>query len=450
MKKLCLVYGLAFAVFLMGCGQGNIRSRGDVTTVGSARVVFDSRLFVGECLFPKPEVEAPFLAAILPGLIDQGVSTLGAMLKAAGKAKSYPLTLQVPLDITTEEAIPQCLQVVRGKFFLELEDLPESGKEAPWIPKNLLPESYKAKMLNAGIWLAEKPDLFLEMPIYRAADGTAAFVAVRYLAYHARLATGAFRSPVGGQSIVVGVSLVAASKAPKMVTSDGVTTFQRNSDIQSAVVDLGRIRPGHEVYYYAPNELRDLASVSQPSRDATDSPTNGSLSAADIAGEGNSLSVLSSRGTLPIASNWVAFGAGTGSTKTGPMTLRVDLISTRDANQFLTLLGETVSDEGTKDAIAHELKRAIVPGFAAGEEQTAAAAQGAAVTSFYTAYKTAQTAVAAYEEMPNANTDTQDLNLLEKAIDARSGQENANFKALVAGLDPPFALNQLVQPDRHR
>lgn len=468
-KVLHVVCILTTVATLVGCASDPATSRGGLSTSGEMSTIHDTRLLAGNCLYGWPEPEAAFLAglaaAVLPSLIDKGVATLASTIKEAGEEATYQVAVERPLQLAKgKEGIPQCLQLVRGHFFTD--KLAVALPEKAWLPAGTsypTTEELWEVLSSLGLTLAGEPELFVEIPVFQARDGSALAASVRQVTYNKHLGSRRFRSSNEAHGLAVNIAFMTPDQTDI-------------AEVPVASLDLGKLQPGHTIVYRTPHELRHEPSSGPTSGAAPGVPPTtvtggtpptpaagplapgtglgpvappGPGAGGPQAAEDTTITVLpvvSTSKMLPLTSRWIPMAL---SENAKPVTVWVQAVDRQDSNRVLTFIGETL--EASKEQVAQVIKTELVPGERERIRIEEATANRANVQAYFTAYSTAETALAEYRTAAfNANGQPiVSLAAVTAALKARAAQEDANTAALIAGRNPPYG-SKLAVPNDHR
>ncbi|MBP2302701.1 hypothetical protein [Azospirillum picis] len=252
MLRAAMVMSVAGA--LNGCSLlGNASSTGTLNVDGRS-ISYDSpqalggpvtgeiaRLFTGRCIY-KPKDSGAAIAALAPALLDFAVDSLGKILTRAGAeravavyaARAYaPPTARsdpAPADAggrlvpeekppqsaaTEQKGLPECVQFVLARFAPGPETA-SIGAASPMLADTLgeTPDVLSGEFGSRGIFLAERPVLFLEAKLITSPDGKVYRLRPTILQYEAGLDT---RQVGGERGLFVEFGI---NSAPNSLASD--------------------------------------------------------------------------------------------------------------------------------------------------------------------------------------------------------------------------------------
>jgi hypothetical protein len=430
----------AILLALAGCTQPTLDVSPRMSADALSATVSDTRLFAGQCLFRVRGEEgagALILGAIVPGLIEGGIHTLAATMKAAGEPKMFTLQLTTPLEMSKAE-VPACLRVVRGEFFRKRPD-----QQQVWTPLAPQGQGLDGQMVHQGIWLAKAPDLFIEIPVSRASDGSALFFEIQYVRYARHL----------------GEANVTGNRPRKVVVRLSVygpnETDAKN--IAAVKLDLGSLVPGHEICYTRPidgdcplpspetTDLQEGAALTTDS-DLLSAPADlGGLISEPAVPAANeaaptfnlSQSRITTLGRLPVTSGWLPVTLSGGDVT--PVNIDVAVMETEPGNPALLFLGEAL--EGSKEELQSAAEQILLHDKRREAEVTAATNAKTNISAYFQALEAAEMARMNYDKAKADNAaDRVSLSIL-----ARKAEEEANLAAIIAERSRPYSI--LTQPE---
>jgi hypothetical protein len=284
---------------------------------------------------------------------------------------------------------------------------------------------------------------------------------VRQITYNKPLGTKRFRSSREAHGLAVNIAFLTASQLSP-------------TEVGTASLDLGKLRPGYEIFYRTPYESKNEASKSQTEASgdgglatvtaapATTESDAGSTAVGDGTGpqgpagqeedegatEDRTLTVpaiISTSKLLPITSRWVSLSL---TDNPMPVTVWVQVVDTQDPNRFLSFLGEVLDE--TKVETAALIKTEVVPGEKERVRLEEANNNLKKVNDYYTAFLNAETKIVDYRQQAfdEQGNPRRSLDAFGLAIGARGAQEQANIVAIAAGRYAPYS--SLIDPIKHR
>lgn len=250
---------------LANCTNRDFREDAAKLESGTYPTVYETQVSVGPCIASKEgESIAALGTALATSLVNQGLNRFGAALGEA--AKEHTDTAEASRNVVVEGKIGPCIQIARGKFYLEparllIEDqatdddtakaeadkklvaeeqrrLAESNSWFEGDDENLIDaDNYDGYQANS-LFFAGKPDFLFEGRIVQAVDPLnstaklAAFTVVPQIVYFdSPIATRLFRSDKD-RAVTVFLAIHEAGKRPDL---------QKNA---AAALKLGRLASG--------------------------------------------------------------------------------------------------------------------------------------------------------------------------------------------------------------
>ena len=144
-------------------------------------------------------------------------------------------------------------------------------------------------------------------------------------------------------------------------------------------------------------------------------------------------------GLLPRQTNWLALVANNEQADRATInkTLRISVAETDPGNPFLKALGTSLKAKAT--TVETEVGNLVVPSQRAAAETQALTAKNTALSAFFTAWATAEEAVAQCESAAGAER-------RKLCIEALGKQKSANILAKLANVSAPYGDSDLVRP----
>jgi hypothetical protein len=348
-----------------------------------------TRAFAGSCLFASAQTKhaAPLLAAILPSLLSVSLDRLGAAFSTAGEAKTISKTAGINTELSARSA-PDCVQLVTGSFYAGTAE----------VSSDVLPASTPSivvvadEMTKRGILLADRPSFFYEGRLKFSADGSAVAIETTALIYRQRYDGSLLGKFSSTRDLVVS----AAISEPASDGNKGTATV--------ASVAFEKLSPGEGLYLFpAPS---------------------------------------------PPSMLWLPYKEPENA---APRVLQLTISETRDANQFLSFVGDVL--KGSKDQLLAQGEELLIP---AKRKEAELKQQQAEQASAKLALDNLAAAKAAEVAARDALDDFRALKVASPA-DVRGQRTaagkavplvlNANGTAAVASLPAPFSSVDLLELD---
>jgi len=354
-----------------------------------------TRLFYGDCVRLTEEEQAKaaiitsIAAAVLPSLVSNTLDRFGKALRGTGEAQSYPVTTQRNIEVEFE-VVESCMQWVRGRL---LDQPPVKPNE---VLAGLGPDESN-RLAELGVYLAEAPDLFIELRLRASADRSALTVAPTYVEYN-RLLKDRSDKPGKTRGLALQLSFHGPGKAANSATAVGTS------------VVLGDLMLGSHRRFTMPYSASDGFELESPWFPTFVSSRPKSLATVDSQTEIDSY----------------------------PMTITATAAETRDANQFLLFLAD-VFDESSGD-IKEVLDTQLIKEKRDKAELDALKDSQAKIASYYTDYANAEAKLIEYCSASKAETAQGRQDRLARSRDVYIAQSNANLSAANAGLARPYEL----------
>jgi len=244
------------------------------------------------------------------------------------------------------------------------------------------------RLQRERIWLADVPELFIELRLLSSSDGTALRIAPALLEYNAHVKPGS--SDSGPRALGLELTLHAAGTDPTAKTA------------RASTLVLGAIAPG-TVRRLLPESETEIADW----RPLVEAPW-----------------------FLAPGSSTVAEGAAT------PYTLTVALTETRAANATLLALADVFDD--ARPVLQDEVERQLLASKREEAEIAALEDTNDRSTAYLDAWIAAESKLAALCAFGEGEEPPDRLVLLEAAKEARTAQLAANVTAIAAGIHQPY------------
>lgn len=259
--------------------------------------IYLTRAFAGACLFASPQTRraSPLLTAILPSLLSVSLDRLGTAFTTAGEAKTISKTAGVNTELTAKSA-PDCIQLISGAFYAGVAAVPgDALPDATPNSKIVLDELNKR-----GILLAERPTFLYEGRLKLSTDSSAVAIETTAIFYRERYDGSFLGKLTSARDLVISAAIAEAG-------SDG-----NKGTATVASIAFEKLSPGQSLYLFP--------TVSPPS-------------------------ML----WLPYRAPEIA----------APRVIQLTVSETRDANQFLTFVGDVL--KGSKDQLVAEGEALLIP-----------------------------------------------------------------------------------------
>jgi len=345
-----------------------------------------TRTFAGQCV-----IATPVKSRALPGSVIEPVISLGVKagvdlfvgaIRRAAEANTTSVSATVNIEID-DWTMPDCVQVIQGRFYSREEDFTKASNS---VSSNI-PGAHE-KFRSIGAYLAEDPRVFFEGQIRRSTDKTAIAIGPSFLAYNEPIGPAA-RSNV--RDLIFSFAISAPGSSPDD-NSGTVGQLQFNDVSFGTWVMYDSLTP--EKISFPETPWIPLVTTEHPV----------------------------------------------------PVTLSITVSETRDANEFLLFVADTLS--GSKEQLETALQKTLVASERiklreqeAESERNRQSDATSRVVDAVQAETEARVAVQKYAALP-AEADAAER--LAAAGDARSKQLKANLAAANAGLAEPFIAEDLV------
>lgn len=389
MKSLKITLALLFFSYAIACAANGGMSDQEPRSV-------TTRIFYGDCIrlteeeMAKAGVIPAIAAAVVPSLVSNTIDRFGRALHSAGEAESFTVTGQRNIEVAPGE-VNLCMQWVRGRL---LDEAPEP------TARHLtgLEDEESDRLAELGIYLAEAPELFIELRLRPSADRTALAVAPTYVEYN-RLLKGRNRNKNLSRGLAVQISFNGPGKTPASATAVGTSLV------------LGDFIVGTHHRYSMPHPLEDGFELESPWFPTfSPPPMPATATEAD---------------TDPQLSE-----------DTFPMTVTATVAETRDANQFLLFLADVF--EESKGDLKEALEIQLIKQKRDKAELEALKESEVKIAAYYTKYADAETNVIEYCNANREDTVEGRKERLSKSRDAYIAQGEANLSAVSAGIPKPY------------
>ncbi len=379
-----IIISLVASTALVACSTAQPPLRG--TPNSATKIMYDTRLLAGECIFlPDGAVAAPLLGAIgaifASELVGATVRTVGEELTKAGEEKTYTVSATRNIVLEEDKVIP-CLHLVRGRFHLD------PVQALAVTPSDIELEGYgdlqHKWFTENNLWLAEKPDLLIELVPIR--DVSSIAFEIGYLAYQKPLAPG---NASGRET----VEILEMSLRPPGIPHN----HEKAPAIQLL---LGTLTPP---FVYHPQNP-DTFDVTPSLR--------------------------------PMQTPWLQIGSSAAVENRVLLTADVRVAETVPENPILKTLGAAFTNSA--DAVESTVKSSLDSASRASAEATEFNTAKTALTEYWTAFGNAETAITACKAAPAADKKA-------KATTARGAQELVNLLASRVG-KKGYPAGELIDP----
>lgn len=365
-----------------------------------------------DCVFTPTSGTAAMLAALLPGLIDTGLSTIKNAIDAAGKSASA--TVQGYVNLPADSPMPVCISIISGRFAVGPDVPAHSSKPPAWF-LNYTPAD------SPGLWQhlftllgeqgvhldyedADAPDLYIEFKVIAAKS----MVADKPSLYFKLVPTFiSYRRPDETiQSVFRPDAVTDLNATISIGSADG-------SSKTSATVDLGYLTVGDRFRL-------NYERLTCPKHAASNDPCL--------------------VGPFVKESPWAPIAL----TPSQPLTVTGSVVETRTASATVAFLGSVFGSE--QSTVSTAIQEAVIPSKARADKAAELEADAKIRTSYVSALKQAATDLLACDKawktpMPpaRADQDALKLNQAQALATARIDEMNLNAAAIAAKKDPVFS-----------
>ncbi len=180
-------------------------------------VVEGLQVGIGACSFAEPRPkdggeDRAILEALATAAISKGVNMLASAIAEAGKTKTWSAAGSRNFQASSS-TFPQCVQVARGRFYLDRTDL------GPWATA----WSGRSEALKSnGLFLADHPDFFFEGEFVGSADQAALSIRPVFSGFVEPIGTRWLR-PGRKRSIAVFLSITPPGTKAALETAPAAT-----------------------------------------------------------------------------------------------------------------------------------------------------------------------------------------------------------------------------------
>lgn len=363
---------------------------------------YGTRLFLGNCYAMHSSNREALGAVLASNLIAAGLDAVGNALKEAAAESKKSVSASVNLEIPFgNDALPQCMQLVRGTFMLR----PSEG--TAWAPEEFeAPDDSRVVLANGT-----KPEFFLEAQLMSVKGQHNGVSFAPTLLMFTKPLSNPTLSWIGGRKLTVDLKLQQAG------TATGLTTG----------MDFGFVRTDAKMF------LVKKGGTSTATAPMPISPLPGGVSSA-----GSAAPIPPIPGAPPPAGSGENGGGGTykpyafetpwivvatTATRT-PWILTATLNEVKPAEPALAFVSGIF--EKTKPALQTELELALIEEKRLAAEAAALAARNTKLDTFDTKMVAAIAALAKCSKEPK----------LENAQAALAAQRRANEAGVVIGRRP--------------
>ena len=381
-----LMITCTLAITLTGCGVfGPFRNN----TAKIPALNGQTRVFYGPCVisFEAEKNESAIANAIVPEIISQGLNRIGIALRQAAAPEPNTSIGHVNIDQSASKISP-CIQFINGSCSSS-----GTGDMSKYLslPQSVNQRLATENMRDAGIFLAKRPNTFIELRLRASGDGSALAVAPTHVEY---------RSNDKNRSTAL---VLLVSFHPPGKSYDG-------SQAKSTTVTLGD-SGGDVIETY----LIDLTQGINAWKPPIESPW------------------------FPRPDSGVIKALPKGkAAPTRPMTLTVGLTETKSANEFLVALADIF--DSSKDTLQEEAEKLLLKSKREAAELTELQVFSTNQTAYITSLAKAQRALLSYC-LSSDTTDTVEgaESRITKSSEAQIAQLEANLAATKAGLALPYS-----------
>lgn len=308
---------------------------------------------LGKCVSQSVAPRADLISAVLTAFVSKGVNLLGVALTAAGQDKIWKATGSRNLDLPATGPLPDCIQIVRGRFRTNGAEAAKPG----WADAMEWQGGGWADLNANGLWLADKPDFFFEGYLVQSTDKSAVSIRPLYAVMNQPLGGRAFRDKE--RAVALFLAFAQAGTRPDLNANP------------SATITLGTMNPGQI--------LRYPSAIPSPAR------------------------------STPYDSAWFLLSDADAHK---PMTVTSLLAETQSGSPFFAFIASIFNDEMVKKEITDRANILVVP--SAGQDAQAAQQQ-AQQSAIATAEAKLGAALAALVDCKRATTDIVTKAIVAKA-----------------------------------
>ncbi len=348
---------------------------------------YGTRLFLGNCYAMHSSNREALGAVLASNLIAAGLDAVGNALKEAAAESKKSVSASVNLEIPFgNDALPRCMQLVRGTFMLR----PGEGKA--WEPEGFnAPDDSRVVLANGT-----KPEFFLEAQLMSVKGQHNGVSFAPTLLMFTKPLSNPTLSWIGGRNLTVDLKLQQAGTAPVLATG----------------MDFGFVRTDSEMFLVKPQR----GGASTAPAPTPISPVPGAPAPAENGGGGG--------GTYrphAFETPWIV--VATTATRT-PWILTATLNEVKPTEPALAFVSGLF--EKTKPALQTELELALIEEKRLAAEAAALAARNTKLDTFDTKMVAAIAALGKCSKEPT----------IENAQAALAAQRRANEAGVVIGRRP--------------
>jgi hypothetical protein len=348
--------------------------------------IIATRTFAGKCVVAAPVRERAILGGVIEPVISLGVKAsidlFVGAIRKAAEANTTSVSATANIEID-DWTTPDCVQIIQGRFYSLDEDF---TKDSNSVSSGIAGAHDKLKTI--GAYLAEDPRLFFEGQIRRSTDKTAIAISPSFLLYN---------QPIGP---------TARSNVRDLVFSFAISPPGSSPNGNSGTV--GQLQ---------------FNDVSFGTRVMYDSLSPDKVSSPETP-------------WIPLATT----------EHPAPVTVSITVSETRDANEFLLFVADTLS--GSKEQLETLLKQTLVESernkLREQQAETERKLHTEATNRVVDAIQIETEARVAIQKYDSLSDDVRPADRLAAAGDARSKQLKANLAATNAGLPSPFLVEDLI------
>lgn len=404
-------------------------------------IPLSDRLYYGPCTVAADGSESVLLSTVLSSVVTRGLSRFGKALRNVAGEKELEFKIHRLIEDVPGDRSSPCMQFVRGRF---LDGAPQNPRVLG-VYKDIAPRVSAEGLFDAGIYVAERPEIMIELKRRSSQNKEYAAYHLSFLDYQSSLfnRSGERRdrrggggerhlavqfafSAAGSKSSTVGsevkIGRVKAGQAPKIYRKIGSPKGASGYEIESKW--FSNHNPGDTRVSLARAEIdADLYQLARYEK--IKSPTSSSSSKAD-----NQL--------IQVNQGPQAIGGGDSRGSNGnakPFELELTIVEMQDENKFLTFLADVFDD--SDEQIGTTITNNIDPEKRTQARRQELTAQNEALETFQDKFVEAESAFISYCTAQGVeNPDGRDWLRLSKA--AYLAQLSANLEAQVIGLPAPY------------
>jgi hypothetical protein len=371
--------GRPLAAILAVLGLAACAGQADAPRQG-ASTYSATRVAMGPCVFANAGGEsalaAGIAAAVIPSLVNQGVSLAGTFLAEAGEDKDDASPPAFANMVVANGGMPACIQIVRGSFYDSESDQPGQASPA-WLGAMQMDAAALAALRkSARMPLAGQPDFLFEGTLARAAGTNAYTIVPRYVALNRPMVAPAL-STESSRGVAVAIDIY------------GPDIAKASHPVASTALSLGMLRRGEPLCFDPVHggDARGEAGQCRaaPAGGAAPSGVSGPLVPGAPAARPAPDWREPSR---PFETTWFTWAPGASA---APYSVKVVVTESRSGSAFARFLGAVLkgSEAGITTALTSAAEQAVLRQKRDAADIAAATTRRALRTAHLTAVETA-------------------------------------------------------------